>query len=70
MDTDAIAELLLPQETSTSTVIGPEGGELSVTSTTGVKFTYRIPPGALDDAIPFTLIPISIVDGVSLTGKF
>ena len=69
MDTDALAELLLPQETSASAVIGPEGGELSVTSTTGVKYTYRIPPGALDDAIPFTLIPISTVDGAPLTGN-
>jgi hypothetical protein len=69
MDPDAIAELLLPQETSASALIGPEGGELSVTSTTGVKYTYRIPPGALDDTIPFTLIPLSAVDGAPLTGS-
>ena len=69
MDPAAIAELLLPQETSASAVIGPEGGEFSVTSTTGVKYTYRIPPGALDDTIPFTLIPLSAVDGAPLTGS-
>ncbi len=69
MDPAAIAELLLPQETSASALIGPEGGELSVTSTTGVKYTYRIPPGALDDAIPFTLIPLSAVDDAPLTGS-
>ena len=69
MDPEAISALFLPQETSASAEIGPEGGEISVTSSTGVKYTYRIPAGALDETIPLTLIPISAVDGAPLTGS-
>ena len=69
MDPEAIAAFFLPQETSASAEIGPEGGEISVTSSTGVKYTYRIPAGALDETIPFTLIPHSAVDGAPLTGS-
>ena len=67
MDPSAIADLLVPVTISATADIGPEGGEVSVTSSTGVKYTYRIPSDALDDTIPITLSPFTEMDGAPLT---
>lgn len=59
---------LIPKLISESAEIGPAGGSLSVTGMNGVKYTYTIPPGALDDTIVFTLKPVSSMEGAPLTG--
>ena len=69
-DPSALTGLFAPTQISSSAAIGPEGGQLSVTSSTGVKYTYTIPPGALDDTIPFTLKPYTGMQGAPLTGGF
>ena len=69
-DPSALSNLFAPTQISSSAVIGPEGGQLSVTSSTGVKYTYTIPAGALDDTIPFTLKPYIGMQGAPLTGGF
>ncbi len=48
--------------------IGPQGGTLSIASSTGAKYTYTIPAGALDDSFVFSLKPLARLEGAPLTG--
>ncbi len=70
MDPEALTELMMPNTVAVTAEIGPAGGELSVTSSTGVQYTYSIPAGALDDTIPFTLKPYVGLEGAPLSGGF
>jgi hypothetical protein len=61
---------LSPTITAESAEIGPDGGQIAVTSSTGVKYTYKIPAGALDDTLTFTISPIASMEGAPFTGGF
>jgi uncharacterized protein (DUF1778 family) len=60
--------LFAPQPIETQAVIGPQGGELSVTGSNGVVYTLSVPPGALDFDTPITLRPISNIPDLPLSG--
>jgi hypothetical protein len=45
-------------------VIGPEGGEISVSSSAGTSFTLAIPPDALVAETLIKMIPVSEVEGM------
>ncbi len=68
MDPADLASLFSPTLVSESADIGPEGGQVSVTSSNGVKYTYAIPAGALEDTLTFTIKPISSMEGAPLSG--
>ncbi len=53
---------------SATALIGPEGGSVSVTSPDNVTFTLEVPPEALDEEAPITLMPIQSIDGLPLSG--
>ncbi len=59
---------LMPTPASASQEIGPDGGQLSVTGTSGAEYTYTIPAGAVDDTFVFTLKVISGMEGAPLSG--
>lgn len=67
-DIASITAMFSPTLISGSAEIGPEGGEVSVTSSSGVKYTYRIPAGALEDTITFTIKPYTNIEGAPLSG--
>ncbi|MEJ5240240.1 MAG: hypothetical protein WHS87_03495 [Anaerolineales bacterium] len=62
---DPSSLMVVPSATS---VIGPAGGTLSVTSPDEVTFTLIVPAGALDAEMPITLTPIQSIDGLPLSG--
>lgn len=58
----------IPTPVSASALIGPDGGELSVTSSTGFVYTLSIPQGALLFEVPVTLKPVAAIPDLPLSG--
>ncbi len=58
----------LPQPLETEEVIGPKGGELTVTGSNGVVYTLVVPPDALRMDVPIKLRAISALSGLPLSG--
>lgn len=56
------------QPVRTSADIGPEGGTLSITTPDNITYELTIPPDALDETTPISLIPIQTIDGLPFTG--
>ena len=48
---------------ATSALIGPDGGQLSVSDAAGVTYLLQIPPGALDAETELTMTPATATDG-------
>lgn len=51
-----------------SKVIGPSGGEISVTASSGIVYTLTVPEGALLFEVPIKLSPISAIPDLPLSG--
>lgn len=62
---DPSSMMVVPSATA---LIGPEGGSVSVTSPDKMTFTLEVPPEALDEEAPITLVPIQSIDGLPLSG--
>ncbi len=58
----------MAQPLQAQTVLGLEGGEVSVTSLNGIIYTLSVPPNALRYAVPITLKPISAIPNLPLSG--
>jgi hypothetical protein len=58
----------MAQPLTAEAVIGPEGGELTVTGSNGVVYSLNVPAGALSFATPMTLKPISGMPDLPLSG--
>lgn len=58
----------MPQPVQTEAVVGPQGGELSVTGSNGVVYTLSVPPDALRFDMTITLRPISAIPDLPLSG--
>jgi hypothetical protein len=58
----------IPQQIESTELIGPQGGEVSVTSSSGVKYTLSIPQDALRMEIPVTMQPVSSISNSPLSG--
>ncbi|HEX7541543.1 MAG TPA: hypothetical protein VF352_05375 [Anaerolineales bacterium] len=56
----------LMQPVRASADIGPEGGVLSVTTPDNITYRLTIPPNALEESTPISLIPIETIDGLPL----
>jgi hypothetical protein len=60
---------VIPDSTRTATAeIGPEGGTLSATATSGAIVTLTVPAGALLSTHAITLTPVASVTGLPLRG--
>lgn len=62
------SSMFLPQPVQTEAVIGPQGGEISVTDSNGVIYTLSVPPDALQFDVTITLKPISGIPDLPLSG--
>jgi uncharacterized protein YjdB len=51
-------------------VIGQDGGAVTVTSSSGIRYTLTIPSGALLTAAPIVLTPVRSVTSLPLSGGF
>ena len=60
--------MFLPQPVQTEAVIGPQGGEISVTGSNGIIYTLSVPPYALSFETTITLRPISAMPDLPLSG--
>jgi hypothetical protein len=60
--------MFAPQPIQAEAVIGPQGGDLSVTGSNGVSYTLSIPPDALRFEMTVTLRPISAIPDLPLSG--
>jgi hypothetical protein len=60
--------MFMSQPIQTEAVIGPQGGDISVTGSNGVTYTLSVPPDALRSEIPITLKPISGIPDLPLSG--
>lgn len=60
--------MFVPIPTTSTSTIGPSGGEVSVTSTNGVVYTLTVPAGALPFDMPITLRPVSAIPDLPLSG--
>ena len=58
----------MAQNLQTQAVIGPAGGEISVTGSSGAVYTLTIPKDALQFDVPITLKSISAITGLPLSG--
>ncbi len=60
--------MFMPQPVESYAVIGSAGGDVSVTGSNGVVYTLSIPPNALRMEVPITLLPISNIPDLPLSG--
>lgn len=60
--------MFAPQPIQAEAVIGPQGGEVSVTGSNGVVYTLNVPPDALRFEMTVTLRPISAIPDLPLSG--
>lgn len=60
--------MFAPQPIQAQAVIGPQGGEVSVTGSNGVIYTLSVPPDALRFEMTITLRPISAIPDLPLSG--
>ncbi|GAB4456835.1 MAG: hypothetical protein OHK0041_21750 [Anaerolineales bacterium] len=60
--------VFVPQPVESQAVIGPDGGELTVTGSNGVIYTLTVPPGALNYETAISLQPISNIPDLPLSG--
>ncbi|MBI5351175.1 MAG: hypothetical protein HZB50_00910 [Chloroflexi bacterium] len=60
--------MFMPQPIQAKAIIGPQGGEVSVTGSNGVTYTLSVPPDALMFDIPITLKPVSGISDLPLSG--
>ncbi len=60
--------MFMPQPVQAAAVIGPQGGEISVTGSNGVIYTLNVPPDALSFEATITLRPISAIPDLPLSG--
>lgn len=58
----------LAQPLETEALVGPAGGELSVTASSGITYILQIPPGALRDEVAITLKAISEIPDLPFNG--
>ncbi len=58
----------MAQNLETQVVIGSAGGELSLTSSSGVNYTLTVPQDALQFDVPITLKSISAISNLPLSG--
>lgn len=61
--------IFMPQPIQSEAVIGPQGGDISVTGSNGVTYTLSVPPDALRIEVPITLKPISGIPDLPLSGS-
>ena len=59
--------MFAPQPILAEAVIGPQGGEVSVTGSNGVIYTLSVPPDALRFEMTITLRPISAIPDLPLS---
>ena len=60
--------LYMAQNLQTQTIIGPDGGELLLTGSSGVIYTLTVPKDALQFDVPITLKSISAIPNLPLSG--
>lgn len=60
--------MFMPQPVQAQALIGPQGGEVSVTGSNGVTYTLSVPPNALRFDVPITLKPVSGIPDLPLSG--
>ncbi len=60
--------LFNPSPIFETALIGPEGGEVSVSGSNGVVYTLSVPQGALMFEVPVTLKPVSAIPDLPLSG--
>lgn len=61
-------EVKLDEQRSSSAVISPDGGTLSVEGADGTKFTLTFPKDALSNEETITLTPITAINGLPFSG--
>jgi len=60
--------LFVPTPISATSIIGPSGGEVTVTATNGIVYTLTVPEGSLPMDMPITLKPVSAIPDLPLSG--
>ncbi len=60
--------MFLDQAVEKSSVVGPDGGEVSVTGTNGVTYSLYVPRDALRMEVPIRLMPVSAINDLPLSG--
>jgi hypothetical protein len=60
--------MFAPQPIQAEAIIGPQGGEVSVTGSNGVVYTLSVPPDALRFEMTITLRPVSAIPDLPLSG--
>ena len=60
--------LYMAHNLQTDSVLGPDGGEISVTGSSGVIYTLSVPKDALQFDVPITLQSISAIPNLPLSG--
>ena len=60
--------MFMPQPVESAAVIGPQGGEVSVTGSSGVMYTLVVPPNSLRAEVSIKLKPISAISDLPLSG--
>lgn len=58
----------LLKQVAASVDIGPEGGEVTVSTPDKIAYTLTVPAGAVDDVTTITLTPIQSIDGLPFSG--
>ena len=56
------------QPVRASADIGPEGGTLNITTPDNITYALTVPPDALEEITPISLIPIKTIDGLPFDG--
>jgi hypothetical protein len=65
---DAFDPSTLNQQVAASAPIGPNGGEVTVSTPDKITYTLTVPAGALDDVTTITLTPIESIDSLPFSG--
>lgn len=60
--------MFMASPVTATALIGPDGGEVSVTGSNELVYTLSVPPGAFMFEVPITLKPISAIPDLPLSG--